>query len=411
MALRFQRLTRPAIRALQPGEKIAEHGIVAERQRNGDARYSINIMADGQRIHREIGRESEGVTREQAERAIEKFRTDARAGRLDLAQGRKLHRTFAESAEDYLRRMDESGGKNMKPERMHLRLHLIPYFGNQRTDQLKDFAIKTYWVKRRAAGASDATINREMATLSHMLKSAVRWHWFSADKIPTIEKEKEAQQPIVALSDTQATDLMKAAMQDQDGRLWLFVLFGLGAAMRHREILRVRYEEIDFANRRIFIPEAKAGEREQPITPALADALRRQRAMEKDQDGWVFPTIIPGQSAKGHRTNVGRPFARAVVRAKLDPGKVTPHTMRRTAITRLVKAGVDLPTIQRISGHRTLAMVLRYVNVHGDHIDAAISALDGSFSDAVTQELHTTAVPAPTGEGAVVAISSAKSAA
>ncbi len=144
-------------------------------------------------------------------------------------------------------------------------------------------------------------------------------------------------------------------MHDQDGRLWLFVMFGLGAAMRHREILKVRYDQIDFASRRIFIPEAKAGEREQPITPALADALKRQQAMEdeKKTGGWVFPTLIPGQAKACHRTNMARPFGRAVLRAKLDPDKVTPHTMRHTAITRLVKACVDLPTIQKISGHKT----------------------------------------------------------
>lgn len=411
MALKFSRLTRPAIRALAPGERVNEHGIIVEKQRNGEVRFSVGIMVDGQRVHRVVGRESEGVTREQAERYIEKVRTEAREGRLDLARGRKLHRTFAEAAEEYLTRLEESGGKNLKPKRMHLRRHLIPYFGKQRADQLKEFGLRTYRVKRRAAEASDATINREMATLSHMLKSAVRWDWIGADKVPAIEKEKEAQQPIFVLSDTQARALMKAAMQDQDGRLWLFVLFGLGAAMRHREILRVRYEQIDFENRRIFIPEAKAGEREQPITPVLTEALRRQRAMEDDEDGWVFPTMIPGQSTTGHRTNMGRPFARAVVRAKLDPDKVTPHTMRRTAITRLVKAGVDLPTIQRISGHRTLAMVLRYVNVHGSHIDAAIRMLDGNFSDAVTPELHTPAVPDQPEEGRVIAISAVKSAA
>jgi integrase len=49
--------------------------------------------------------------------------------------------------------------------------------------------------------------------------------------------------------------------------------------------------------------------------------------------------------------------------------------MRHTAITRLVEAGVDLPTVQRISGHKTLAMVLRYAHVHGRHIDDGIRVL------------------------------------
>jgi site-specific recombinase XerD len=45
--------------------------------------------------------------------------------------------------------------------------------------------------------------------------------------------------------------------------------------------------------------------------------------------------------------------------------------MRHTAITRLVKADVDLQMIQKISGNKTLAMVLRYVHLHGEHIDVA----------------------------------------
>ena len=63
------------------------------------------------------------------------------------------------------------------------------------------------------------------------------------------------------------------------------------------------------------------------------------------------------------------------MRAGLDPKLVTPHVMRHTAITKLVQAGVDLPTIQRISGHKTLAMLLRYAHVHGPHIDQGIKAL------------------------------------
>ena len=83
------------------------------------------------------------------------------------------------------------------------------------------------------------------------------------------------------------------------------------------------------------------------------------------------------------------PFQRAVIRAKVNPETVTPHVMRHTAITRLVKAGADLPTIQKISGLKTLAMVLRYVHVHGTHIDDAIAAIDTGKFATITLELHT----------------------
>ena len=73
--------------------------------------------------------------------------------------------------------------------------------------------------------------------------------------------------------------------------------------------------------------------------------------------------------------------------------KVTPHVMRHTAITRLVQAGIDIPTIQRISGHKTVAMVLHYTHVHGSHIDNAIETLDVGFADSITPELHTPTEP------------------
>lgn len=410
MALKFARLTRPAIRALAIGGRLAEHGITAERQRNGDVRYTINVMVDGQRIHRVVGRESEGVTREQAERAIESLRTKAREGRLDLPTGRKLYRTLSEAAEEYIKRLEETDGKNIAIKKRQLKLYLKPKLGSERLDKLSEFGLKKYRKERMASGASAATINRELATLSHLLRSAADWKWIKRDDVPPIPMEKEARKSIAILTDKQSEALMKAAMADQDGYVWLFVAFGLNAAMRHREILKVRYDQIDFPNRRIFIPDAKAGEREQPITAALAAVLKKQRGMEKDKDGWVFPTKIPKQAKAGHRTNMARPFLRSVVRAKLDPDKVTPHTMRHTAITRLVKAKVDLPTIQRISGHKTLAMVLRYTHVHGDHIDVAIDAINTPIPDAITQELHTPLSAEERGDQRVLALKRRKTA-
>lgn len=402
MALKFARLTRPAIRALAIGDKLHEHGITAERQGTGDVRYSINIMVDGQRVHRVVGRESEGVTREQAERAIEALRTKAREGRLDLPTGRKTHRSFGEAAGEYLTRLDQTGGKNMKAKRAHLGRHadatgkrrsdkdgpLLRAFGRHRADKITTFLVQHYVRDRIKEGAAQATVNRELATLSHLFNRMIEWKWIKAEEAPTVTKGNEPRKAIVVLSEENATALMEAAIADQDGRLYLFVAFGLNTAMRHSEILRVKFDQIDYDARRIFIPQAKAGEREQPITPALAAMLRTAQDSATDAKGWVFPATRPDGKHE-HRTSMAKQFLRAVKRAKLQPEKVTPHVMRHTAITRLVRAGVDLPTIQKISGHKTLAMVLRYVHIHGQHIDEAIRALDMPFPAAITPELHT----------------------
>jgi len=98
--------------------------------------------------------------------------------------------------------------------------------------------------------------------------------------------------------------------------------------------------------------------------------------MRDDRRGWTFASPRPNASLTGHQHRINTPFRRAVMAAGLDVRTVTPHVMRHTAITKLVLAGVDIPTIQRISGHKSVDMVLRYTHVHGTHIDRAMDAIN-----------------------------------
>jgi integrase len=43
--------------------------------------------------------------------------------------------------------------------------------------------------------------------------------------------------------------------------------------------------------------------------------------------------------------------------------KITPHTLRHSAITYLSESGADVPTIKEFSGHRSLEMVMRLSDV------------------------------------------------
>ena len=147
------------------------------------------------------------------------------------------------------------------------------------------------------------------------------------------------------------------------------------------------YRKLGWENCRIWIDKAKAGERARPITPSLRDALRRKLQTEDDQTGWIFPSRWK-QSRQPYRESMEDGFRRAVTRAGLNPATCTPRTMRHTGITRLVKNKTDVPTIQKISGHKTTAMVLHYVHIFGEHIDNEMSVLDVGIPDAITPQLH-----------------------
>jgi len=69
-----------------------------------------------------------------------------------------------------------------------------------------------------------------------------------------------------------------------------------------------------------------------------------------------------------------------IMAAGLDPKQVVIHTLRHTAITHLVQAGVDLPTVQQISGHKTLQMVARYSHQNGEHIQSAMDVREQHYN-------------------------------
>ena len=141
--------------------------------------------------------------------------------------------------------------------------------------------------------------------------------------------------------------------------------------MRRSEILAIRREHINIDQLSISIPKAKAGAREQPITTHLGFLVEHVAALQPGTP-WLFPSPA---AKEGYIVNLDKPFRRIVTRAGLDPILVVRHTLRHTAITHLVQAGVDLPTVKRISGHRNLSMVERYSHQNGAHIESAMDKL------------------------------------
>lgn len=394
MAKSFSKLTRPAVRALKPGAAIAEHGIVFDRLKDGDGRFSVNIMVDGQRIHRVLGRESDGTTRTQAEQFVSQLRTDAKHHRLSLPKGRKRELSFKEAAEKYMERLAAGDGKDMKQKRHRLDLHLKPFFGTKPLSNIATYDVERYKKYRLGEKAilrrmpegkilyknqppSNGTINRELAVLSHLLNKSIEWGWLRYKSV-IIRRLKESSGRITYLTVGQVKQLLESAMEDGCPDIYPFIVIAIETSMRKTEILSIRKSNVDLARRVIYVPKAKSGPREQPITQHLADFLERQIRASSPGTPWLFPSPA---AKDGRRIDIRKPFRRVVAAAGLDPDKVVRHTLRHTAITHLVQAGVDLPTVKRISGHKTLAMVERYAHANGEHIQAAMDKLQSRLQE------------------------------
>lgn len=211
--------------------------------------------------------------------------------------------------------------------------------------------------------------------LSHLFNKAVEWGWM--DRRPAkIKRFAEGQGRITYLTVDQITRLVECAKGDSNGQVYPFIVIGLETAMRRSEILSIRRADIDVVRRVIYIPKAKAGAREQPITEHLVEFLASYVAALQPGTPWLFPS--PGAKS-GHPVDVRKPFRRVVAAAGLDPDQILRHTLRHTAITHLVQASVDLPTVKRISGHKTLAIVERYAHANGAHIQTAMDKLQARF--------------------------------
>jgi integrase len=122
------------------------------------------------------------------------------------------------------------------------------------------------------------------------------------------------------------------------------------SAFHPEQILSIRRIDVDIEKRRIFIRRAKAGAREQPMTAELATFLKEHIAALPKGTEWVFPSV---GSRSGHLATIRKAHRRVVKAAGLDPDVVVRHTFRHTAVTHLVQAGVDLPTVQKTSAHKT----------------------------------------------------------
>lgn len=359
------------IRQLAVGEALTRGGIEARKSNKG-VTYYANLMVGGQRIRRLLGREVDGFNLSRAKAAIGRIRVEAEDPEKgeNLAKRKTLLLLFRDAAEEYITMLRKTGGNNIHQKHQQLRDHLTPFFGMTSVTKITTEQVDTYKNERLLAGGTKSTINSELAVLSHLYSKMKEWGRCMNQPF-LCKKFKNQNNKIEVFSAEQCQLLLDSAKEDVDPFTYMFILLGLNTGMRHSEILSLRYEYINYDMTRIFLPETKTGARHQPFPKGLIALLQQHQSTLEEPNGWVFPA----NSKTGHRTYMKKQFARTVERAGLDVRRYTPHTMRHTAITRLIEDGTPLEVVRNVSGHKTLQMVMRYTHVSNSVVDNALDSV------------------------------------
>ncbi len=84
--------------------------------------------------------------------------------------------------------------------------------------------------------------------------------------------------------------------------------------------------------------------------------------------------FFTGNATRIGSRNLHRAFCIALEKSKINPLRF--HDLRHTFATRLVQAGVDLYTVQKLGRWKTISMVMRYAHHYPESLRSGVAVLD-----------------------------------
>ncbi|MBS0377447.1 MAG: site-specific integrase [Proteobacteria bacterium] len=213
---------------------------------------------------------------------------------------------------------------------------------------------------------SGATVNRYLATLSHLFTTAVReWRLIDRNPVRDITKKKESRGRSRFLSDPEREALLRACAKSAWPPLEALVLLAISTGARRGELIRLRWTDLNLSAPcpQALIPDSKNGDPRR--LPLVGRALRAVTALST-ANGARSPFVFPS------RVDPERPYVgfdahwyAALGSAGIEDFRF--HDLRHTCASYLASQGSSLLEIADVLGHRTMAMVKRYSHLAQDH--------------------------------------------
>jgi len=317
--------------------------------------YITDITLNYKRIRRYAGSNKEG-----ARNYIAKLRIANKEGKLEeLINPKSARDTFG----DYARGLLDSA--EWKEKRSALRnerslKNLNRLFKNVQFLDINPALVRKYITERKEDGMAPATINRELSLLKSILYAAeydgiIASNPIRGRRVKKLEENNSREKIILnlKLQDDDIRQLVECAAPHLKPILKIALITG----MRHSEILKMKWKDINFRLGTIRIPKENSKSKKERIIPIDSILFNVLDSVEKKGD-YVFMNDWTGK----HRKNIITAFREACKRAKIPYGReegLVFHDLRHLAAYRLVKS-MDIVTASKILGHSDVKMTLRY---------------------------------------------------
>ena len=225
--------------------------------------------------------------------------------------------------------------------------------------------IQAYIEMRLRTGVAASTVNRQLRDLWSFLHFVEEQDVAIPPSVFRVERIKE-EKPLPRFLDEGdyqrlerqiLADTQNGSRDDLLDRAWFYLLAHTG--VRLGELCELRLGDLDLVGRRLAVRQGKGlRDRVVPLSGTVCQAL----------DGYLQ---VRGEAASDHLLVLRQePLKATLVPFRLGRYgdtvgvDVSPHRLRHTLATRLVNAGMDIVSIQRLLGHEKLDTTMIYSHVH-----------------------------------------------
>lgn len=178
------------------------------------------------------------------------------------------------------------------------------------------------------------------------------------DTAATLTAPKRPRQMPKYLTEEEVKKLLEAARNNPRDFAILSLLVYSG--LRVSELCNLRLEDIDFAERVVYVRSGKGDkDRIVVISPAAVNALEEYLSTRTDDMEYLFASRKSPQITRVQVFRIVRKYARLAGIKK----NVTPHVLRHTLATTMLRRGVDIRYIQQFLGHSSVATTQIYTHV------------------------------------------------